>query len=56
MRTKKNATDDSFTKKELLDIMDDYSELTQLLHNEMDNIPKNVQDKIWDKVYKRFEP
>jgi len=33
-----------------------YYELVQTLHNEMDNIPKSVKDKIWDMVYKRFQP
>jgi len=43
-------------KPDLKEVYKDYMELVETLHNEMDNISKNVQTKIWDMVYKRFEP
>ena len=37
-------------------IMDDYFELVEELHLNMILIPQALQDKIWDMVYKRYEP
>ena len=41
---------------DLEEVHKDYNELVETLHNQMDNISKNVQTKIWNMVYKRFEP
>lgn len=40
----------------MTEIEDTHGELCELLHEEMDNIPKNVQEKIHGLVYKHFEP
>lgn len=34
----------------------DFMELCDKLHNLMDDIPENVKNKIWDDVYKWYEP
>ncbi len=41
---------------ELLEIKDDYLELVKTLHNLMDSLSPDTRNKIWDMVYKRFEP
>lgn len=41
---------------ELNDIYNDYIELCQTLDEIMNDLPPSVQEKIWDMVYKRFEP
>lgn len=45
-----------FDAEEMNDIYGDYIELCQALDAIMNDLPPNVQEKIWDLVYKRFEP
>ena len=42
--------------EEFVQINKDYFELVKTLHNLMDDLPENTKTKIWDMVYKRFEP
>lgn len=41
---------------EVGDMLENYIDLAEKLHQCMDDIPKNVQDKIWDMVYRHYEP
>ena len=38
------------------EIVNTHEELCETLHNNMDDIPKSVRTKIWDLVYKHYEP
>ena len=44
------------TKEELQEISEAHNKLCGKLHEVMDEIPKSVQDKIWDLVYSNYEP
>lgn len=56
MGDKKDETTINEDMEELKGIKNTHLDLCQELHNNMDNIPKNVKDKIWDMVYSYFEP
>jgi len=38
------------------DIVQTHVELCETIHNCWDDLPKNVQEKIYDLVYRHYEP
>ncbi len=40
----------------LRELRDNHFELCKELHNNMNLVPKELKDKIWDLIYCRYEP
>ena len=44
------------TLEDWKEVGENHFELCELLHNSMSELPPIVKDKIWDVLYRHFEP
>jgi len=42
--------------EELKEVKDDYFELVEKLHENIDHLSSKLKEELWDMLYKRFEP